>query len=341
MTLKDIADLAGVSMMTVSNVINGKTSRVSQKTRDKVNAIIEEYGYVPNLNARSLSNKKSHIIGIIISLDEEDVIAGNNYFENPYVSTMIGTIESELQKNGYFTMIRSVSKNADIISLLKNWNVDGIIILFPASSDYVARLMDSATCPIAIFDCELEHPNLINITSDDEKGLYLSTKYMINHGHSDIAFVADYENNYVLTKRFNGYKHALEENHIPFNPDYIYHYSPNYEGGIRAGREIATNNSPVTAVVTTADICAIGVMEGARLGGYRIPVDLSVIGYDNLALCQYTMPKLTSVSQNIPRKARLATSLLLEKINTGSVIESCQAPLDVEIVDRQSVISLY
>lgn len=110
MTLKDIADLAGVSMMTVSNVINGKTSRVSQKTRDKVNAIIEEYGYVPNLNARSLSNKKSHIIGIIISLDEKDVLLGTNYFENPYVSTMVGAIERELQKNEYFTMIRSVSK---------------------------------------------------------------------------------------------------------------------------------------------------------------------------------------------------------------------------------------
>lgn len=202
MTLKDIADLAGVSMMTVSNVINGKTSRVSQKTRDKVNAIIEEYGYVPNLNARSLSNKKSHIIGIIISLDEKDVLLGTNYFENPYVSTMIGAIEKELQKNEYFTMIRSVSKNADIISLLKNWNVDGIIILYPAAGEYMARLMDSATCPIATFDCELEHPNLINITSNDEKGLYLSTKYMINHGHSAIAFVADYKNNHVLTSRF-------------------------------------------------------------------------------------------------------------------------------------------
>ena len=152
MTLKDIADLAGVSMMTVSNVINGKTSRVSQKTRDKVNAIIEEYGYVPNLNARSLSNKKSHIIGIIISLDEKDVLLGTNYFENPYISTMIGTIERELQKNEYFTMIRSVSKNADIISLLKNWNVDGIIILYPAAGEYMARLMDSATCCVARAD---------------------------------------------------------------------------------------------------------------------------------------------------------------------------------------------
>ena len=82
-------------------------------------------------------------------------------------------------------------------------------------------------------------------------------------------------------------------------------------------------------------------MEGARLGGYRIPVDLSVIGYDNLTLCQYTLPKLTSVSQNIPQKAMLATSLLLEKIRTGSVSSSCQTALDVEIVDRQSVISLY
>ena len=341
MTLKDIADLAGVSMMTVSNVINGKTSRVSQKTRDKVNAIIEEYGYVPNLNARSLSNKKSHIIGIIISLDEKDVLLGTNYFENPYVSTMIGAIEKELQKNEYFTMIRSVSKNADIISLLKNWNVDGIIILYPAAGEYMAKLMDSATCPIATFDCELNHPNLINITSNDEKGMYLSTKYMINHGHSAIAFVADYKISHVLANRFNGYKRALEENHITFNPDYVYEYSPSYEGGIQAGREIASNSSPVTAAVTTADICAIGIMEGARLGGYRIPVDLSVIGYDNLTLCQYTLPKLTSVSQNIPQKALLATSLLLEKIRTGSVSSSCQPALDVEIVDRQSVISLY
>lgn len=126
--------------------------------------------------------------GIIIFLDEKDVLLGTNYFENPYVSTMIGAIENELQKNEYFTMIRSVSKNADIISLLKNWNVDGIIILYPTAGEYMAKLMDSATCPIATFDCELEYPNLINITSNDEKGMYLSTKYMINHGHSAIAF---------------------------------------------------------------------------------------------------------------------------------------------------------
>ena len=91
MTLKEIADLAGVSIMTVSNVINGKHNRVSEKTIEKVNAIIRESGYVPNLNARSLTSKSSNIIQIIISADEAD--GEENYLENPYISSIVGTIE--------------------------------------------------------------------------------------------------------------------------------------------------------------------------------------------------------------------------------------------------------
>ena len=354
MTLKDIAEMAGVSTMTVSNVINGKTSRVSQKTRDKINSIIEEYNYVPNMNARSLSNNSSHIIGVVTFLEDKDYASGYNYFENPYVSTMIGTIETELHKNGYFTMLQSVSRSSDILSLVKNWNVnglqlrapvelnvDGMILVFPTSAQNLEKLMDAANCPIAAFDSNYSHPNLINVISDDEKGLYLSTKYMINHGHTEIAFVADYEGNIVLTKRFNGYKKALEDSHIPFRPEYIFSYPPSYEGGIEAGRAIASSKSPITAVVTTADICAIGIMEGACLGGYRVPIDLSVIGYDNLNLCQYTVPKLTSVSQNVQKKARLATELLLKKIQNNESENNLCEIMDVEIVDRQSVISLY
>lgn len=119
---------------------------------------------------------------------------------------MIGTIETELHKNGYFTMLQSVSRSSDILSLVKNWNVDGMILVFPTSAQNLEKLMDAANCPIAAFDSNYSHPNLINVISDDEKGLYLSTKYMINHGHTEIAFAADYEGNIVLTKRFNGYK---------------------------------------------------------------------------------------------------------------------------------------
>lgn len=341
MTLKDIADKAGVSMMTVSNVINGKTSRVSRKTMDKVNAIIKECGYVPNLTARSLTNKKSNIIGVVVAIEEEVNVTDDNYMENPYVSAMIGIIEHELKKNDYYTMIRSVSKEGDINTLLKNWNVDGIIFLYPENGKYMNAFLETAPCPIAVFDSDLELPDVINISSDDEKGVYLSTKYLINHGHSHIAFVADYENSTVLTRRFQGYRKALEESKIPFRPEYVYPYSPSYEEGIKAGKEIASDYTPITAVVTTADICAIGVMEGARLGGYRVPIDLSVVGYDNLALCQYTVPKLTSVSQNVKQKATLAVKLLLERIDTGTPVTGNRIMTDVEVVDRQSVVSLF
>lgn len=339
MTLKDIADRAGVSMMTVSNVINGKHNRVSAKTIEKVNAIIKECGYVPNLSARSLTNKTSNIIGILITEDESE--NQENYLENPYISTMIGTIERELRQNGYYAMVRAVSQQSDIMVLLKNWNVNGIIFLYPDFQDCLEPFSTQSSCPLAVFDSSLALPGIINVTSDDQKGLYLSTKYMINHGHSHIAFAADYAGNPLLTSRFKGYCQALEESGIPFRPEYVFPYPPSYEGGIEAGKRIAGGRNEITAVVTTADISAIGVMEGARLSGYRIPIDLSVIGYDNLKLCQYTVPKLTSISQNIPEKARTAVRLLLDAIKTGSLKESGHVKMDVEIVERQSVVSLF
>lgn len=337
MTLKDIADKAGVSMMTVSNVINGKSSRVSAQTAEKINTIIKECGYVPNLSARSLSRKNSNIIGVIISVDTQE----ENYLENPYISTMIGIIEQELGKQDYYMMVRSVTKEKDVSQFLKNWNVDGIIFLYPDFLAYAEKFIAKPRCPFVIFDIQLEAPKLINVFSDDKKGLYLSTKYMINRGHSHIALVADYKGNALLTQRYLGYRQALEECGIPFREEYVLPCPPSYEGGLAAGKKIAAMNNSISAVATTADICAVGVMEGARLGGLRIPVDLSIMGYDDLSLCRFTTPKLTSISQNIAQKARVATRLLLEKILDGTDDTPCQVMLDVEIVERQSVIALF
>lgn len=338
MTLKDIAEKAGVSMMTVSNVINGKNNRVSAKTMERVNRIIEECGYVPNLSARSLSNRTSKIIGIVISIQEEE--DGGNYFENPYISTMIGIIEKELRENGYYTMVRSVTRKDELMQLLKNWNADGIIFLYQDQDGFLRDFLEHPPCPVAIFDNSCDYQGVINVRSDDRKGLYLSTRYMINHGHTGIAFVADYEGNTLLTRRFEGYAEALEECGIPLREEFIFPCPVTYEGGIAAGRKIASFRGKITAAVTTADICAAGVIEGARLGGLRIPADLSVTGYDDLQLCQYLTPKLTSVSQNIKEKALMATKMLLEEIRQGSPAEITSVLMDVEVVERQSVISI-
>ena len=165
-----------------------------------------------------------------------------NFLENPYISTMIGTIEQELRSSGYYTMVRSISHESDITQLLKNWNVDGIIFLYPDFENYMEPFLNTASIPVAIFDSSLTSPALINICSDDQKGLYLSTKYMINHGHTHIAFIADYEGNHILTGRLNGYRKALDESGIPFRPEYVLPYPPSYEGGIAAGKKMTASD---------------------------------------------------------------------------------------------------
>ena len=165
MTLKDIAEKAGVSMMTVSNVINGKHSRVSAATIEKVNTIIKEYNYVPNLSARSLTVKSSHIIGVIVPLDSEE--SPVSYFDNPYVSSMIGVIERELRNNGYFVMIRSVQTQEDLSVLMRNWNVDGVIFLYPllgeCFEDSVNAIIEETHLPVVLFDARITNPEVINV----------------------------------------------------------------------------------------------------------------------------------------------------------------------------------
>lgn len=343
MTLKDIAEKAGVSMMTVSNVINGKHSRVSAATIEKVNAVIKECNYVPNLSARSLTAKSSHIIGVIVPVPADTGDSSVSYFDNPYVSSMMGVIERELRSNGYFVMIRAVQTGEELTVLLRNWNVDGIIFLYPQLGEHFEESVNAITSethlPVVLFDARTTNPDIINVYSDDKKGCYLSTRYLINRGHKRIAFVANYEDNPLLTDRFNGYRAAMEESGLDCYPDYFFSFSPSYEDGVAAGKAIADSSHNITGLVTTADICAIGIMEGARLSGLRIPTDLSVIGYDNLAVSTYTTPKLTTISQNVIRKAETAMALLLEKLQTGHV-EQPHVQMEVELIERQSTISL-
>lgn len=340
MTLKDIAEKAGVSMMTVSNVINGKHNRVSAATIEKVTSIVQEFHYVPNLSARSLTAKSSHIIGVIVPVSQE---TDTSYFDNPYVSSMLGVIERDLRENGYFVMIRAVRAQEDTSALLRNWNVDGIIFLYPRlGEDFEASIdaiIDETHLPVVLFDGRIRNSEAINIYSNDKKGCYLSTRYLLNRGHRHIAFVADYSGNLLLTERYEGYMAALEESGIPYRPEYVFSYSPSYDDGVLAGKAIADSRLAITGAVTTADICAVGIMEGARLGGLRVPADLSVIGYDDLPIATYTTPKLTTISQNITKKAEKAMELLLTKMKNGTV-KTPHVQLDVELVERQSTVSL-
>ena len=177
------------------------------------------------------------------------------------------------------------------------------------------------------------------VNCNNEQGTYLSTRYLIAHGHTNIAFVADYRTSTLLTERYKGYCKALEEHHIPVREELVFELPPNYEWGKKAGKEIALSPHKITGVVTTADICAIGIMEGARQSGMRIPADLSIIGFDDILPCLYTTPKLTTISQHLRTKAKCAADLILEKLSSGTVAQN-KIMIDVDLVERNSVVDL-
>lgn len=333
MTLNDIAKEAGVSSMTVSNVINGRHQHVSKQTLARVMEIVNKYNYTPNMSARSLAAKKSKIIHLIIPLSHE----ASNMFYSPYISTLVGIIEQQIRLNDYYAMIRSVRNFEELDALFKTWPADGAIFLLPDFDCYMEQILDSIRIPLVFIDSQFERPDVLNISCDNEKGTYLATRYLINLEHRDIAFMSDYKNSDLQLARYNGYCNALKENNIPVRQELIFEEPPDYEHGIQVGLSIASSALPVSAIVATSDYGAVGIMEGARLGGLKVPTQLSVIGFDDLPFCCYCVPKLTTISQNIEQKALYATQLLLNKIN-GKQPENSQITVDVRLIERQSAI---
>lgn len=332
MTLKDIAKEAGVSTMTVSNVVNGRFGHVSEHTVTRINEIIKKYNYTPNMSARSLSAKRSKIIFLIIPLSKTET----NMFYSPYISSLVGTMEYQLRILGYYAMIRSVHDLEELDALFKNWPADGAIFLLPDFDSFIDLILKHIHIPLVFLDSCQNRNDMINVGCDDEKGTYLATRYLINMEHRDIAFAADYKNNPLLTARFFGYCRALQESNISVRKELIFEEPPDYNCGVQIGRMIAASKTPISAVVATSDYNAVGIMEGARLGGLKIPTQLSVIGFDDLPFCQYCSPKLTTINQNIEAKAHAAIELLIEKITTGKLTQN-RIVIDVKLIERQSV----
>lgn len=333
-TLKDIALEAGVSVMTVSNVINGNLQKVSSKNIAIINDLIKKHHYVPNLSARSLSAKSTKIIGIIIPFSEANSI----FFKDPYLSELIGVIEYASRKKGYYAMIRSVSTVSEISVLVRNWNMDGAIFLLPHYDHILNTLISQNQIPLVFLDSYTGDPEVLNVGINDYKGGYIATKHLINMGHKKIAFAGPKSAN-VISKRYDGYKDALIDSGISYDDSIVFTAETTYELGIPVGREISNRISDITAVFASADIMALGIMEGARMNGLLIPNDLSIIGFDNIQASVFCTPKLTTISQNIAQKGEYAIDLLFEKIDTG-VVKQNKIELDVEIIERHSVLQI-
>lgn len=331
-TLKDVAREANVSVTTVSNVIHGNSKRVAKETVDRINMIIEKLNYVPNMTARSLVNNLSKIIGVINHVVPRE---GGNFIADPFHSVIIGGIEEKLREKGYYLMVRTVYNEDDLFALLRNWNLDGLILIGLSKDAFFEKLMNS-NVPVVLIDSYVENDKVLNIGLEDRKGGYMATKYLIDNGHRNIVFASPMiKKSGVVEERFKGYKMALEEANIPFKSENVYQQEITIIEGIELGHKLSLRTD-ISAIFATADILAAGIVSGLNEMGKNVPEDFSVVGFDDLYISSLIFPRLTTIHQDAQKKGKVAAEMLISSIE-GEVIEKRNIILPVSLVERHSV----
>lgn len=332
-TLKDVAEKAGVSKATVSYILNGSKKTITEETRQKVQKAIEELNYIPNLGAASLTSKCSRLIGVVIPQTEP---GSTLMFKNSFYSEILGAIEYRARQLGYHIIISATDVNESYMKLVYERNLDGVIVIGMYPDDFYQQFKKIGV-PVVLIDSYCTDKYFHNIRIDDELGGYMSTKYVIDKGHKNIAVVSGIRNeNGVVNKRIEGYEKALLENGISVDNDLIFEGSVDFESGVLAADRIINCKKKITAIVTTADVLAIGIMKGLAKSGASVPSDYSVIGFDDLEISRYLPVGLTTVKQDIEKKGELAVELLSESLENPEY-ESQDIVLPSMIVERESV----
>ena len=330
-TLKDIADEAGVSLMTVSNVVNGNHGKVSRATIDRVQEIVGRRGYVPSASARSLARKSSQLIGLLVPSGDDHSLT-----LSPHNVAVFGILERQLRDRGYHLLFRGVSSPAEVDVALKSWNLDGAVLLGFLDED-VDHFEPPTGTPILALDSYSANPKTTGVRSDDFEGGRLAAAHLLARGHRRILFAGPaFSDVGVVRQRFEGFRQAHWDAGLPWNPHDQAQVNTGYQRGIALGRALSADYPQVTAVFATADILAVGLLEGLHLAGVAVPGDVSVIGFDNIDIGQYVTPKLTTIAQDVVAKATAAVRMLLIEV------EDHGAPgepvvVGVELVERGSV----
>lgn len=334
-TLKDIAREAGVSMTTVSNVVHNRMNRVSPELVITIREIMEREHYVPSMTARTLANNESPIIGFINHLVPED---SGGVMADPFHSTFMGGMENRTRKEGYFLMVRSVADARELETLRHSWSLAGMIFtgLFRDAFFECVRAMG---VPYVLIDSYIDLPDVCNVGLEDEQGGYLAARCLLEHGHRVIAFTSPFiRANGVVEKRLDGYKRALKEFGVAFNPKLVFEQEISIDEGMRLGHVLAEKKE-ITGIVASADILAAGVMAGLREKGVYVPDDKSIVGFDDNYLCRLTSPSLTTIHQDAEKKGAIATEMMMAQL-MHQPMKKRNVILPVRLVERASVKSI-
>lgn len=333
-SIKDVAKEAGVSMATVSYVLNHNTNEtISEETAQRVMKAAARLNYVPNLSARSLSSRRSNLIGVLIPQTEP----GKEFmFFNPFYAELLSSIEYTARQNNYHLLLAGTREDQDYLGIARTRGVDGIIIVGTYPGENLDGLR-SIGIPVVLVDSYINDEAFHTIGIEDREGAKMATRYLLKKGHHDIAFISgSIREHGVNSKRYQGYCEALREAGLTPQEDALYLGTISQEYGLKAAVEYLKRGKKQTAAFATADVLAVSFIKGCLQNGLRVPKDLSVIGFDDLFLAQMCYPSLTTVHQDVERKGQDAVHFIVNAIeNPGCPHQEHILPLRME--ERDSV----
>lgn len=329
-TIKDIAKILGISPSTVSRALKDHPD-ISQQTKDAVLSKAKELNYRPNAIALSLRNRKSNTIGIIIP----QVV---HYF----FSTIISGIEEVAHREGYNVLIcqsnESIEREIEIAYTLLSNRIDGVLVSITKetdNSDHLKELVEQGI-PVVFFDRMIHDIKTDKVIVDDHDGAFKAVEHLLEKGRRRIVHFAGPQNRLIGLNRMNGYRHALEKYRIPIDDDLIIHCD-NYDDALKLTPEVFSKPEPPDAIFAVNDITAIGAMKALRKLGINVPIDVSVVGFEDSLYAKIVDPELTTVLQPGFDMGTAAAELLFRRLkNTDQYIEPKHKVLKTELRIRNS-----
>lgn len=305
-TIYDVSKLAGVSLATVSRVLNNNV-KVNENTRKKVTDAMESLGYRPSSIAQSLASNRTNSVGILVS-----------ELHSPFFGEMMGGIEAELRAAGKHVIITTghndEDKERDGIEFLISRNCDAIIVHVEAVSNEYLIQLNKGKVPIFIINRLVKGLEENCIHLDNELGGYLAANAIIDNGHKHVAYISGPLSKHDSMERLQGHRRAFNERNIPINEALLFESDFNEDGGREGIKHFIANNNEFTAVICGNDKMASGVMTYAREQHIPLPDKLSIVGFDNFILSRHIFPKLTTIDNPVNEMAHMAAKLVLKKV---------------------------
>ena len=299
-TITDVARAAGVSAAAVSYVLNGRLKEVSSATAERVMEKVRELGYVKNLAAASLTGQKSRMIAVIIPTLYDPQAEGPEPPINPFYGELLIRLEHETRNRGYALCFHTGREEENVQFLLQR-NMDAAVLVGFSEWD-LPGLLQHPRIRCVLVDSHGHAPAHSHVRTNEQKGGYLSAERLIDIGRRRLLFVgakpvATSDN--VPSERYRGAVKACELAGVALQ---VLETAVTYDAGLFAAQKVI--DMAVDGVITTADIIAAGLVDGLSRLGRSVPGDVAVMGYDNLPICQYTRPQLSSIDQGLREKVR-------------------------------------